>query len=91
MASSQVNIRIPILLKHEAQKKAENMGMNLSAVLKLFLEKFVKEDVLKIQKREDVEWEKVFNKGVKEHFMGKKGRANAKMISNVLREDPRLK
>lgn len=84
MQSTQINFRIPIKLKQQAQKKAENLDMNLSGVVKLFLEKFACEDVFEIQTRHNIKWEKIFDQGVKDYFMSEKGRKNARAIDDLL-------
>lgn len=84
MPSTQINFRVPMQLKQQAQKKADYLGMNLSGVVKLFLEKFAKEDVLKINVQHKMDWEKVFDKGVRDYFMSKKGKKNALIINKLL-------
>ncbi len=84
MQSTQINFRIPAQLKQQAKKKAENLNMSLSGVVKIFLEKFVHEDVLKVQMQHDVEWEKIFDQGARSHFMSKKGKKNTRIINELL-------
>lgn len=86
MQSTQVNFRIPAELKTQAQKKAEYLGLNLSEIMKIFLEKFTKEDVLKVQIQHDVEWEKIFNQGVKSYFLSSKGKKTTKAINKAISE-----
>jgi antitoxin component of RelBE/YafQ-DinJ toxin-antitoxin module len=40
--TTQINFRIPVDLKTQAQEKAESYGTNLNFLVKLFLTKFVK-------------------------------------------------
>jgi len=40
--TTQINFRIPVDLKIQAQEKAESYGTNLNFLVKLFLTKFVK-------------------------------------------------
>ncbi|MCK5459700.1 hypothetical protein KAI52_01140 [Candidatus Parcubacteria bacterium] len=84
MQSTQINFRIPIKLKQQAQKKAKNLDMNLSGVVKLFLEKFTYEDVFETQTQHNIKWEKVFDQGVKGYFMSEKGKKNARIIDELL-------
>lgn len=84
MQSTQINFRIPTQLKQQAKKKAENLNMSLSGVVKIFLEKFVHEDVLKVQMQHDVKWEKIFDQGIRSHFMSKKGKKNTRIINKLL-------
>ena len=60
--------------------------MSLSGVVKIFLEKFVDEDVLKVQMQHDVEWEKIFDQGVRSYFMSKNGKENTRIINELLRD-----
>jgi len=85
MQSTQVNFRIPNQLKIKAQQKADCLGLNLSEVMKLFLEKFTNENVLKVQIKHDVAWEKVFDQGVLEYFMSKKGKETTQAINKLLK------
>lgn len=84
MQSTQINFRIPAKLKQSAQKKAENLDMNLSGVVKLFLEKFAYEDIFEIKTQYNIKWEKIFNQGVKDYFMSEKGKKNALAIDKLL-------
>jgi len=86
MQSTQVNFRIPNQLRIKAQKKADCLGLNLSEVMRLFLEKFTNENVLKVQVKQDVAWEKVFDQGVIEYFMSKKGKETAQAIDKLLED-----
>jgi addiction module RelB/DinJ family antitoxin len=86
MNTTQINFRMPTQIKDEAQKKAEDMGMNLSKVLQLFLEKFVAENVVTYHVYQDVDLEKVFDQGVREYFLSEKGKQKIKEINQRLED-----
>jgi len=54
--------------------------------MKIFLEKFTKEDVFKIQVRHDVEWEKIFDQGIRSYFLSAKGGKTTQAINQAIAE-----
>jgi len=86
MASTQINFRIPNNLKKDAQKKAQTMGLNLSDIMKIFLEKFVEENVLKIRIEKDIKWDKVFDQDVKDYYLSKEGKKKIANINKLIEE-----
>ena len=81
--TTQINFRIPVDLKIQAQEKAESYGTNLNFLVKLFLTKFVKwEDIVKIT--QDVDMEKVFDKWIVDYLSSKKWRTRTKKINKML-------
>lgn len=87
MLSTQVNFRIPFQLKQQAQSKAEAVGMNLSEIMKLFLEKFTNEDVFRVAVKHDIKWEEIFDQGVVSHIMSTKGKQMTQKINSLLADD----
>jgi len=83
MASTQINFRIPVDLKNDAMKKAQEMGYNLNGIVKIFLYKFVNEDDL-VAIRSDVRLEKIFDRGISTAFTGNKSRQKTKEIGKLL-------
>ncbi len=79
----QLNLRVPVDLKVEAQKKAEKLWTNINFLVKMFLSKFVKEENLVIM-QQDIKMEKIFDKWFKEYFMSNKWKNTAKKINKEL-------
>lgn len=81
--TTQINFRIPVDLKAQAQEKAERCGTNLNFLVKLFLTKFVKwEDVVHIT--QDVDMEKVFDKWIVDYLSSKQWKTRTKRINKLL-------
>ena len=59
---SQINVRIPTILKQKAQQKAEDMNLSLSFVVMHFLEKFAEEDVFQVHT--DIDFDTIFDRWV---------------------------
>jgi len=59
MTTTQLNIRVPLLIKERAKKKAEELGTNINFLVKLFLSSFLKNDSVEIKHKVDLE--KVFD------------------------------
>ena len=60
MTTTQLNIRVPFILKERAQKKAEELGTNVNFLIKLFLSSFIRNDTVEITHK--VNLEKIFDK-----------------------------
>lgn len=84
MATTQVNFRIPVELKEKVQKKAAKMQLNLSEVIVIFLEKFATDNVLKVEVKKNVDWDKIFDAGTKQCLMSKKSLKKINEINNLL-------
>jgi antitoxin component of RelBE/YafQ-DinJ toxin-antitoxin module len=83
--TTQLNIRIPMQLKLQAQKIADIKGVKLNTLLNYFLRKFVENpDVVQIQ--HDIEMEKIFDQGVIEYSMSSQGKKQFKEIDALLQE-----
>jgi antitoxin component of RelBE/YafQ-DinJ toxin-antitoxin module len=82
-ATTQLNIRIPIQLKHSAQKTAEKKGVKLNTILNYFLTKFVENpDVVQIQ--HDIAMERIFDQGVVDYTTSPKGKKKLKRLNDLL-------
>ncbi len=83
MNTTQINFRIPENLKADATKKAKEMGINLNSLVKLFLFKLVKEkDFIVIKK--DINFEKMFNRGIEKAFLSDKAKKKTSLIAKKL-------
>ncbi len=80
--TTQLNFRIPTNIKDKAQDKAHKMWTNLNFLVKLFLSKFVSEDIVLIQ--QDVDIEKIFDEWTKQQFLSPEGKQKAKKINDLL-------
>lgn len=81
--TTQINFRIPIDLKTQAQEKAERCGTNLNFLVKLFLTKFVKwDDIVKIT--QDVDMERVFDQWIVDYLSSKQWRSTTNKINKML-------
>ncbi len=82
-ATTQVNFRIPVDIKHKAQLKAERYWTNLNFLMKLFLTKFAKEDNV-VEVFQDVNMENIFDEWFVSYFMSDEGKKNIKETNDVL-------
>lgn len=82
MTTTQLNIRVPYIIKERAQKKAEDLGTNVNFLVKLFLSSFVKNDCVEITQKVDLE--KVFDTWFIKHFMADQGKKQAKSINKSI-------
>ena len=81
--TSQLNIRIPLKLKHAAQKTAEAKGIKLNTILHHFLNKFTENpDVVTI--KHDFAMEEIFDQGVKQSLTTAKAKRKLVRINKLL-------
>ena len=81
--TTQINFRIPVDLKTQAQEKAESYGTNLNFLVKLFLTKFVKwDDIVRVT--QDVDMEKVFDQWIVDYLSSKEWKSRSKRINKML-------
>lgn len=81
--TTQINFRIPVDLKTQAQEKAETYWTNLNFLVKLFLTKFVKwDDIVKVT--QDVDIEKVFDQWIVNYLSSKEWQSRTKRINKML-------
>ena len=82
MTTTQLNIRVPYIIKERAQKKAEDLGTNVNFLVKLFLSSFIQNDCVEITQKVDLE--KVFDTWFIKHFMSNQGKKQAKNINTAI-------
>lgn len=83
--TTQLNLRIPIDIKTQAQNKAEKIWTNLNFLIKMFLSKFVVEDDLVIIKQ-DINIEKVFDKWTKQYLSSWAAKKRTKKTNSYLED-----
>ena len=81
--TTQINFRIPVELKAQAQEKAESYGTNLNFLIKLFLTKFVKWDNV-VQISQDVDMEKIFDDWIVDYLSSKEWKTRTRRINRML-------
>lgn len=82
-ATAQINFRIPVDLKQEAQEKAESCWTNLNFLVKLFLTKFVSWDNV-VEITQDINMEKIFDEWVISYLSSEEWRARSMRINKML-------
>lgn len=81
--TTQINFRIPVDLKTQAQEKAESYWTNLNFLVKLFLTKFVKwDDIVRVT--QDVDMEKIFDQWIVDYLSSKEWKSRSKRINKML-------
>ncbi len=82
-ATIQINFRLPSELKNKASHKAWLIWTNLNNLIKIFLQKFVTENDI-IEMKQDVNFEKIFDKWTIEYFESQKWINRTKNINLML-------
>ncbi len=88
MATTQLNLRLPVDIKTKAQNKAESFWTNLNFLVKLFLIKFVQDDNL-VEIKQNIKMDKIFDKWLLEYLKSWKAKETNTQINKHLEKNNR--